>query len=71
MEQCVNCVEKYDIVVSLKNGTKLAKDVEIPTTTLTTVSKNKGKTNFHFFFRVYATTRYSKHHAAILTKEHF
>jgi len=43
--------KKYDIVVSFnsENGTKVAKiarDFNIPTTTLTTVLKNKDKNNF-------------------------
>ena len=46
--------KKYDIVVSLNsdmrtNVEKLAKDFDIPTTTLTTVSQNKNKIISPFF----------------------
>jgi len=59
-------VEQNDIVVSLnsENGTKvtkLAKDFDIPTTTLTTVSKNEDKIISHIFLEyVYAKARWSK-----------
>ena len=59
-------MKKYEIVASLnsENGTEVAKlaiDFDIPTTTLTTVSKKYRQNNFTLFLiRVYAKTRYSK-----------
>jgi len=63
VEQCINCQPKEAVyhygksITSLfsstaKSGTKVAKlpkDFDIPTTTLTTVSKNKCKIITYFF----------------------
>jgi len=68
VEQCAHCRTKRssiplrkncDIIVSFnnENGTKvekLARDFDIPRTTLTTTLKNKEKAIFQFFLSEYA-----------------